>query len=215
MKKLLTLATAICMTLIFVFQPISASASAKTDMTNLLTQYKKKNYKKAKTYNKKLNRYAKEASVAKMSKKMKNAYKKVIETYPLKNDGEFLWGVYFTDMDNDKKAELLLTYGCCEADLKLLVYKYQNGKAVKVAETYGAGHSTFHAYPSRNGIVQLSGHMGYETIYVLTLKDGKIQTKEIGHRTVKKDYFPLRVELKNYVKYGKNYNPYVDYSILK
>ena len=109
------------------------AATAKSDgqnMEKLLKYYGKNKISKAKKYNKKLNAYAKEACVKKMSSKMKKAYKKIVKKWPVDapTGTDYLWGYYLTDIDNDKKADLLVQVGTCEADARTHVYKYKNGK---------------------------------------------------------------------------------------
>lgn len=189
------------------------AASEKSDgknMKKVLDNYKKKNYKAATKYAKKLNKTAKEACVKKMSKGMKKAYKKVVKKYPANYTSysePYLWGYYLTDMDNDKKADLILKVGTCEADVRMYIYQYKKGKAVKVA-TLGAGHTALYAYPKHNGIVVQWGHMGYESLSVTKLKNGKTTTKSYGSREINYDkgqsFLSLGCVLDNHIDYDSS-----------
>lgn len=218
MRKRILSVLALCLIFSMVLDSVNVYASASSNMEKVLTQYQKKNYKTAEKYNKKLSKYATETCVKKMTSNMKKAYKKVISTYSFKRNkkGRYLWEIFYSDIDNDNKAELLIKYGSCEGDVYLRVYKYSKGKAVYVAHT-DAGHSTFYAYPGHKGIVRMCANMGYETIAILTLNKTKIKTKSLGYRDVgKNSYFPLRQQLKSYVKYNSKGKPYkIDYSVLK
>lgn len=197
------------------------AATAKSDgknMEKVLKYYGQNKISKAKKYNKKLSETAKESCVKKMSSKMKKAYKKVVKKWPVKNNytKDYLWGYYLTDIDNDKKAELLVQVGTCEADVRVHVYKYKNGKAVKIG-TMGAGHTSFHAYPNHKGVICYWGHMGYESISVVTIKNGKLSSKGIGGRDLNEsgEWLNLKCTLDNHISYDSNYNRSLDLSDLK
>lgn len=199
------------------------AATAKSDgqnMEKLLKYYGKNKISKAKKYNKKLNAYAKEACVKKMSSKMKKAYKKIVKKWPVDapTGTDYLWGYYLTDIDNDKKADLLVQVGTCEADARTHVYKYKNGKAVKIA-TIGSGHTSFHAYPNHKGVIFYSGHMGNECISVVTIKNGKVSEKTIGYRGVITettcDWLDLKCVLKRHISYDANHKRKLDLGDLK
>ncbi len=199
------------------------AASEKSDgknMKKVLDNYKKKKYKAATKYAKKLNKTAKEACVKKMSKGMKKAYKKVVKKYPFEYTSysePYLWGYYLTDMDNDKKADLIVKVGTCEADARAYVYQYKKGKAVKVA-TLGGGHTAYFAYPKHNGIVIQWGHMGYESISVAKLKNGKVTSQVIGSRDLNKkgaSFMKLGCALDDHISYDSSYKSRVDLSPFK
>lgn len=190
---------------------VSVSSEAASDKTNgknmekALKYYKKGKMKKARKYNKKLDAVAKETCVKKMSKKMKKAYRKAVKKYSTKtNAGEYIWGYYLTDIDNDKKADLIVKYGSCEADVRMDIYQYKKGKAVKVS-TIGAGHTSLCAYPNHKGIVLYWGHMGYESISVMKLKNGKVSSTDYGSREVDYDanpWFSPRCVLDDHTSYS-------------
>ena len=129
------------------------AANNGKQMEKAITSYKAGKYKAAKKYSKKLPVKANEACVKKMPKAMKKAYKKVVKSYKISGDvhmSAYMWGYYLTDIDNDKKAELLVQYGSCEADVRLRVYKYENGAANMIGQV-GCAHSGFFAYPGNCG----------------------------------------------------------------
>lgn len=197
------------------------AATAKSDgknMEKVLKYYSQNKFSKAKKYNKKISATTKEACVKKMSSKMKKAYKKVVKKWPVNYTytKDYLWGYYLTDIDNDKKAELIVQVGTCEADVRIHVYKYKKGKAVKIG-SMSAGHTSFHAYPNHKGVILYWGHMGYESISVLTIKSGKLSGKEIGSRDLNKsgNWLNLKGALDDHISYDSNYNRTLDLSDLK
>jgi len=200
------------------------AASEKSDGNNMkkvLSYYKQGKYSAASKYCKKLNKNAKEACVKKMSKGMKKAYKKIVKKYPVSTasfSDPYLWGYYLTDMDNDKKADLIVQIGTCEADARAYVYQYKKGKAVKVA-TLAGGHVVYYAYPKHNGIVMLWGHMGYESVSVAKLKNGKVTSEAIGSREINYQkggsFLPLGCKLDDHVDYDSSYKRKVDFSPFK
>lgn len=201
------------------------AATPKSDgknMQKVLKYYKANQIGKVKKYNKKLSKTAKENCVKKMSSKIKKAYLNEVKKYPetYSYSKEYLWGYFLTDIDNDKKADLIIETGTCEADARYQIYQYKKGKAVKVGEI-GGGHSTLHAYPNHKGIIVSWGHMGYESISVVTLKKGKVMSSEIGSRKISYDknssgdWLILRCALDSHVSYDSHYKKSVDYSDLK
>ncbi len=223
MKKLYhVLVMVLFVGLLFNTSITTQAASEKSDgknMKKVLSYYKKGNYKKANQYCKKLNPYAKEACVKKMSKGMKKAYKKVVKKWPVSwNSKAHLWGYYLTDIDNDKKADLILKVGTCEADVRYMIYQYKKGKAVKVAES-GAGHSALCAYPNNKGIVVHWGHMGYESLSVAKLINGKMVSQPIGDRDLNNaqsgTFMKMGCILDEHIDYDSSYNRTLDLSPFK
>lgn len=147
-------------------------------MKKVLKYYKAKKYKKANKYAKKLPRYAKEKCVKNMPKKMKRAYKS-----KFKKLGNKAKELYFTDINNDKRADMLVLYGSFEANFKLKLYMYKKGKVKYKAKTIG-GHCAYYAYPNHKGIVRQYAHMGGEALSVLKYKKGKFVEKRYGSRNV-------------------------------
>lgn len=188
-------------------------ASAKSNADKMLSYYKKGAIKKAKQYNKKLSKKASNASIKKLSKKAKTAYRKIVKKYKVDtsiySSKPYLWGYYLADMDGDKKAELLVQYGTCEADARTVIYKYKGSKAKKVAQTF-SGHTAYYAYPGHAGVIAVTGHMGYESVVTLTLKNGKLKSKSYGSRYTGENYFPFRQSLYGHIKYNSNYKPSLD-----
>ncbi len=178
MKRILLCAFLIAFSAILI--PVTfAYASEKSDRENMkmvMKYYKAQKYKKAEKYNKKLPTYANEKCVKNMSVDMKKAYKKTV-----KSNKKNLWDYYYTDFDNDGKADLILHMGTCEADATFKVFRFWNGEA-KYLGSIPAGHSMIHAYPKHNGVLTALGHMGYEAIDYYYLKNGKIQHKKLGSR---------------------------------
>lgn len=121
----------------------------------------------------------------------RNAYEplldQVLEDYrdPL---GEYLnYAVY--DIDKDGVKELLLQIGTCEADYLYQIYTIKDGRSEYLGNISGF-HTMF--YADENGgsedyIIQLQGHMGYETIYHVSIRDGAPYTEEISSRELAAD----------------------------
>lgn len=192
-----------------------AYASTKTDAEKVLKYYKQGNIKKAKQYNKKLPKKASTASIKRLSSKAKSSFLKVVKSYNLNTSiyskKPYIWGYYLVDMDGDKKAELLVQYGTCEADVRTAVYKYKNGKAKRVARTF-SGHTAYYAYPGHSGVIAYWAHMGNESISVTKLKNGKLKSVGYGGRIVNSysSFFPLRQPLNGHIKYDANYKRTLD-----
>lgn len=196
----------------------AAQASVKSDADNMLKYYKKGNISKAKQYNKKLPKNASKTCIKKLSKNAKNAYKKTVKKYKINAPlgKEYLWGYYLVDMDGDKKAELLVQHGTCEADVRTTIYTYKSGKVKKITETY-SGHEGYYAYPGHAGVICVFGHMGYENVATMVIKKGKAVVKSYGGRDLNKggNYFPFKQALYSHIKYDKNYKSSVDYKDLQ
>lgn len=214
MKGVLKRGLLVVLTAVLVLQPVSVvQASAKSNADKMLSYYKKGNIKKAKQYNSKLSKKASKTSIKKLSKKQKEAYRKVVKKYRLDSSiyssKPYLWGYYLADMDGDKKAELLVRYGTCEADVRTAVYKYKGGKAKKVGQMY-SGHTMYYAYPGHAGVINVRAHMGYEDVSTTVLKSGKLKSKSYGGRQVTGNLFPFRQSLYGHIKHDKNYKPTLD-----
>lgn len=222
MKKTVKKVCILALALVLALQPATAvQASAKSDIDNVLKNYKKGKISKAKKYNKKLSKKASKACIKKLSKKAKKAYLKAVKKYVFNGPSssmKSLWGYYLADMDGDKKAELLVKHGTCEADVKITVYKYKSGKAKKVGSFY-SGHTTYYAYPGHAGVIAVTGHMGYESVQTITLKGGKLKTKSYGSRDLNRsggqDWFPFRQQLDNHVRYDSRYRSSLSLKDLK
>ena len=86
-----------------------------------------------------------------------------------------------------------------EADVRTAVYKYKGGKAKKVRQM-ASGHTAYYAYPGHAGVISVWGHMGYESVSTVVLKNGKLKSKSYGGREVKGSFFPLRQSLYSHIK---------------
>ena len=182
---------------------VEAKSKYNSNMAKYLKYYKAKNYKKAKKYAKKLKK-TKDTSLNKMSSKQKKAYLSKVKKYSFdmfnydKKEG-FLEGYYLADLNGDKSAELLVKHGTCEADFRTEIYTYKGGEAVKVA-TSGAGHISYIAYPGK-GVVTVWGHMGFCSVGLLRIKNGKINTKNYGSQSSVYEYTIPQNFLDNHVDY--------------
>ena len=108
LKKLtIILIMALIFTTIYTNSSSSAVSSDSANLTSMLNAYKKGNYKTAKKYAKKVKNTKYDASESKMTGVMTKAYANVL----LNADKEYAqWGVYFADLDDDKKAEDDITH---------------------------------------------------------------------------------------------------------
>lgn len=194
-------------------QTLTANA-AKPNMKKVVNLYAKKKYKKAEKLAKKLPKTANEKAVRKMSSKIKKAYLKKVKAYRKNNaifsySEPYLWDYYLSDIDKNGVPELLLRYGTCEADVKLLVFTYKKGKVVKIGET-SSGHSAFYAYPNENGLITREAHLSYEYVHKLSISNGKLKITEIqfgrfvDFRKPNQTYMPFPYELKShYISYNR------------
>lgn len=227
-KRILTILvlTAVCSVVMPETQTVQA-ATNKYD--KVLKLYKKKKYKKAQTAAKKLPKKANEKCVKRMSKKMKKAYREIVKSYEnyspnsgKKFDGYLtereevgFSGYYLTDLDNDKKPELIVKYGPGETGKRITVYRYKKGKAVKIVDAFPSAHCWFYAYPNGKGLVMVWGHMGSETVGRYVLKNGTLHRIDYGGRQVTeaKDTIAFPYELDSHwrqTKSGKSYFSYAD-----
>lgn len=200
---------------------VPASAASKTALyKKAISSYKKGKYSTAKKYFRKLPEKANESCVKKMPAKMKKAYLNTVKKYRIKMNMSakpYMWGYYLTDIDKDKKPELLVEYGTCEADVRTFVYTYKSGKAKKVGWFY-SGHMGFFAYPAGNGVLLMQSHMGYESLSLIKLKNGKLTSTSIGKgRDTLKTGGDVRLPylLDGHIRWDKNYNRSVDYKPLR
>ncbi len=220
-SKLLMKLTALAFAVTLLILPANtANASTKSDAENVLKYYQKGNISKAKKYNKKLSKNPGRACIRNLSTEAKNAYKKVVKKYRVYSSSssgkEYLWGYYLVDMDGDKKAELLVKHGTCEADVRTTIYTYKNGKAKKIKDTF-SGHTSYYAYPGHAGVICVWGHMGCESVSTQAIKKGKFVSKSYGGRDLNEsgDWFPFRQMLYDHINYDKNYKASVDWNDLQ
>ena len=158
--------------------PDSGMSDDGKNMEALLKAYGSGDYDTAFEINEKLPKYVTEMSV---SEDEAEAFDAIYEDMVNKEMADEFTLHYITDIDKDGKAEFLLQIGTCEADYRLDVYQYKDGKAQAVGEV-GFGHSWICQYPDHNGIVRVSQHMGAENLFVLSLENGKLKSTAVGER---------------------------------
>ena len=186
MKKIIiTIVMAVC---IFSLSISASAATEKSDgknMTKVIKNIKKGNMTKAQKYSDRLSVTANEKCVDNMSFKMRNTYQKVLSKLPKTGTPgmgvTYLWDYFYSDIDNDNKAELFLTKGTCYGDVRLYVYRYKNGKAVSLGSVE-AIHCSFYAYPKHKGILMMNNASwtGDYSLYRVVLKKGRLRSKYIG-----------------------------------
>lgn len=182
------------------------AASARSTYKKAITYYKKKKFTKANQVFRRLPRTVSDRKAGKLTAGMKRAYKRVVKSYRLDSGSLYskkplIWGYYLTDINKDKKPELLVKYGTCEADVRLRIYTYKNGRAKRVKTLY-CSHSGFYYYPLGNGVLMLQGHMEYENLTLITMKNGRIKTKTLGQRQIKKSYVSPAYSLEGHISYS-------------
>ena len=101
-----------------------------------------------------------------------DGWKSQIAAYPADSYSvpELSYLVY--DIDKDGTPELVVKFGTCEADYRGAIYAFRDGQGVQVGEEFGLAHSSFYSDPGENGIIQMSGHMGYAYAVRISLADG-------------------------------------------
>ena len=134
-----------CLILALVLLPVHANAEAET--TNWVTSYER----------------------------VLTAWNDQISEYPDNADTvpELSYLVY--DIDKDSIPEMLVKFGTCEADYLGAIYAIQDGEVFQVGEEFGLAHSSFYSDPGENGIILMSGHMGFAYAERISLKDGYIE----------------------------------------
>lgn len=159
-------------------------------MSWFLKYYKAKDYSKARQNYNQMSKYANEKCVKKMSSKQKKAFKKQLRKfnwYDMDADN-YLDQYYYTDIDNDGKADLIVVTGFT-AWQKMIVYQYKKGKAIK-AGSMTVYHESLYAYPGHKGIVMIHGLDFGERVGVSYLSKGRLKYKSYGGRQLhKNDYF--------------------------
>ncbi|MCD7796185.1 MAG: hypothetical protein LUG95_00725 [Clostridiales bacterium] len=81
------------------------------------------------------------------------------------------------DLDNNGVQELIVETGTYEADSMFHIYTYDGG-IEKLGEC-GVSHSGLYSSDNADGLYRFSCHMGYESIYKLTLEDGELNKEEL------------------------------------
>lgn len=209
------------MCFIMLFSMNVNAATQKADAKNMQKTIKyiqKNKYALAAKYNNRLSQTAKEKSTLKMSPAMKKAYLKVIKQHPVNGFGtrKVIRNYYLTDMDQDKKADLLILTGSCEQDTRLTVYRYRKGRAKK-AGTIDAMHTQYSAYPNHRGIIEKSYSWEVNSISLITIRKNRLVREHIA--TMKKEnYINIRCELQSHYRssgYGYSYNEWLDTSDLR
>ena len=225
LRRLVTLMLALVITaasMLPATEQTVAAASNTTLLTKYLKYYKAGNYAKAGKYLKKMNNKKKDTSLKKMSAAQKKAYRKVVKKYsknisdPNRYSQKYMWGYYLADLNKDKRAELLIQYGSCEADVRTYVYTYTKKKAKKIGWMY-SGHTSYVAYPGK-GVLAVWGHMGYCSVSLVKMKNKKLTEKSYGDQKIEsadETYCIPTNFLDNHVRYDANYTASVDYKDLK
>ena len=176
----------------FTLGGMSSHASTKSNMDKMVNNFCKAKYKKARKYNNKLPRYASESCVNKLPVKMKTAYRNTAKRIS-KKYGNVTY--YLTDMDNDKKAELIINYYHGRDGL-YMVYDYKGGKAVKLGSMHNDGFDKPVSYPGHKGLLMSFERKGI-ALYLYTFKNGKTKSKCLHDATYN---YKITSQLPDYIR---------------
>lgn len=99
------------------------------------------------------------------------------------------------DIDEDGIKELIVGFGSCEADYRNDVYTANTKCKVSSAGSFDLLCQLYGAEKGK-GIYAVYGHMGYETVTRITLKNGKLKTKELWSKEVPGDYYSNNKEIR-------------------
>lgn len=141
-----------CLGMLFCTNAAAASNSAynRAIYQKAVSYYKKGKFSKANKYFKMLKKNANESCVKKMPKAMKKAYLEVLQSYyPERRSTYYVWNYYLTDIDKDNKPELLIRFGSCEADARLIIYSYRRQFVLKIGEL-SEGHGRLRSDTERH-----------------------------------------------------------------
>lgn len=199
--------------------------SAKQIYAKAVSYYKKGKYKAAAKYFKKLKGEPKDPSVKKMSSAMKKAYKKKLSSKVKKGNrnpgsnpfyGNKITGYYLTDLNKDKKPELILEHhACSEGDAYGEVFSYKKGKVVKIGRI-DLGHSTLFYDPRGNGLTHYSCQGNMEFVSTVRIVKGKLKStywKKEGVYTWDGELLPYSYALDNHSTDDGSY--VIDYTPLE
>lgn len=107
------------------------------------------------------------------------AFEKIVRDSYKKDNGSTYAVV---DIDNDGAEELLILTGDSEAEKMVAIYTYDE-KASDCGEI-GGGNSVLYDMNKKDYLLRVNAHMGFETLYSVELKDGKIVEKELSSNEV-------------------------------
>lgn len=99
-------------------------------------------------------------------------------------NAENLIKFYLFDLDGDNIRELILRTGISEADTFYQFYTFRNG-ALQYLDSLSGGHSDL--FISDGALIKQYGHMGYETVEILSMGQSGLVTTCILDRTVPAD----------------------------
>lgn len=127
----------------------------------------------------------KKVSYKKINAAVKKKYKDIIDDVACNSD--YCEYAYY-DINKDGIKDLIVGSGSCEADYVNTVYTANKKRQVSSA---GSFWSLCQLYEAENGkgIYAVYGHMGYETVTQVTLKNGKVKTKELWSKEVSNDEY--------------------------
>lgn len=124
-------------------------------------------------------------SMKKINATVKKKYKDIIDEMSCNYD----WCEYaYYDINEDGIQDLIIGYGSCEADYMNDVYTANTKCEVSSAGSFDSS-CLFYEAEKGKGIYAVHGHMGYETVTRITLKKGKLKTKQLWSKEVPDDNY--------------------------
>ena len=197
-----------------ILTPLESQAAMKNSMGNFVKLYRQGKYSQAKKMAKKLPKKASKKYAKNMSKKMKGAYLKTVKSFKTSGDymnppkKGYIWGYYLTDINNDKKTDLIVHHGTSAVNEWVSVYTYKKGKAKKVG-TRQVRSVEFFDYPGKKGVVVTSFRKYEENIHLIKVKGNKLVMEKVATRSVPSGKYikmPYRLNDHRYSMYSTNLN---------
>lgn len=165
---------------------------------------KKGDYAGARAMTKQLPAYANEKCVTTMPYNIRKAYYGILLRQTMYSEAykdSYLNGYYFTDIDKDGTAELLMKTGTCEDDYTLSVYTYEENQAKKISLlTIRAGNSRFFANPTGTGFYKADTYMERELIVKYDVQKNYFSMHQLADVSItgNEGYVDLPYQLKYY-----------------
>ena len=175
-----------------ILTPLESEAAVKNNMTNFVKLYRQGKFSKARTMAKKLPKKASKRYERNMSKKMKRAYLKKVKSFKTVKDWSgsgkvpkngYIWGYYLTDINNDKKTDLVVHHGTSASNEYVSVYTYTKGK-VKKFGTVQVRSGELHDYPGKQGVIVTTCLKHHESMRILKVRKNKLVWEKVNERAV-------------------------------
>lgn len=175
-----------------IITPIESQAAIKNNIGNVVKLYRQGKYSEAKKMMKKLPKKASKKYAKNMSKKMKKAYLKKVKSFKSMKSWSsagqtpkngYIWGYYLTDINNDKKTDLIVHHGTSAAREFVSVYTYTKGKVKKFGTVQVRGIE-LHDYPGKQGVIVMACLKYSENMSILKVQNNKLKWEKVNTRSV-------------------------------